>query len=249
MKFSTVSSLAGLLAVASANYPAVPEPQYPEHYHTQWEKVICTDPVPYTYTETVTITEYASTYPVEPTYTVTEPPYQPTSPPYIVTDGPTVTSVDYHEDKTTVWVYPTGTGSHDCTVAIYKDTIIINVVIVNIDITINNGSPVTVTSTVWDQQPTYTPTLPTTLTITDTYTSAYTPYSSGYNPSSTYTSTYSPPYPTETSSTYSSSSHSSDSSSSYSSTSTYYGTGGVYTTGYPAPTYYPPKHYPRQWFA
>jgi hypothetical protein len=57
-------------------------------------------------------------------------------------------------------VYPTGTGSHDCTVAVYEKEVV-TVIIINIDIKIINGYTTTITSTVTDApKPTYTPILP-----------------------------------------------------------------------------------------
>jgi hypothetical protein len=252
MKFSSISSLAGLLAVASANYPEVPEDHYPEYYHVQYEKVICTDPAPYTKTETYTVTEYVPTW-VEPPYTVSEyhpkPTYPPNYPqPYVVTEGPTVTSVDYYGDKTSVWVYPTGYGSHDCTVAVYEKDVIINVVIINIDITIIDGEAYTKTSTVYDRKPTYTPHLPPYYPEHPSYTS-YPPHPTGYNPSSTYTSTYAPPYPTDTKTYDNYTPYPSD----YIPSSSYPHGTGAYTQEYhgPVTTYNPPAYPPRAsaWFA
>jgi plastocyanin len=137
MKFSTIATLGGLLSVGLAN-------------HIQ--EVVCIDPAPVTITQTVTVTTGAGGG-----SQLTTAPYKP---PYVTTAGSQVTSVDYSGSKTSVWVYPTGTGSKDCTVAIYeKETV--TVVIINISVTIINGNPTTVTSTVTNAPPpTWTPTLP-----------------------------------------------------------------------------------------
>lgn len=147
MKFSTVSTISGLLALASAGS------------HTQVVDVVCTDPAPSTVTQTVTITAGGyggNTGNNIPSYiTGVTPPSS--TPPYIITHGPTITSVDYQDHTTSVWVYPTGSPSHDCVVAIYEDTIIVTVIIVNVNVTIINGQTTTITSTVHDRQPTFTP--------------------------------------------------------------------------------------------
>jgi hypothetical protein len=145
MKFSTISTIGALLSVGAAN-------------HIQ--EVVCTDPAPYTVTETITVTAGANG-----NSEVTTTPYKP---PYVTTAGSQVTSVDYYGSKTSVWVYPTGTGSHDCTVAVYEKNVV-TVIIVNISVTIINGNPTTVTSTVTDApKPTWTPTPPTPPTSTTT---------------------------------------------------------------------------------
>lgn len=82
--------------------------------------------------------------------------------PYVTTSGGSVTSVDYSGSKTSVWVYPTGSPSHDATVAIYENDII-NVVIININVQIINGATTTLTSTKSDK-PTWVPQLPYTTT-------------------------------------------------------------------------------------
>ena len=145
MKFSTISAFGGLLSIGAAN-------------HIQ--EVVCTDPAPYTVTETVTVTAGGNNGYNQVT----------TTPAYVTTAGSKVTSVDYYGSKTSVWVYPTGTGSHDCTVAVYENNIV-TVIIVSISVTIINGQPTTVTSTVTDApMPTWTPTPPP-LPPTDTTTS------------------------------------------------------------------------------
>jgi len=139
MKFSTIATLGGLLSVGLAD-------------HTQ--QVVCIDPKPSTVT--VTVTAGGSGGYQNPGQ-VTSPPQ---APPYVVTAGPTVTSVDYNGDKTSVWVYPTGDASRQCTVAVYEKEVV-TVIIINIDITVINGQTTTVTSTVTNAPPpTYTPTLP-----------------------------------------------------------------------------------------
>jgi len=143
MKFSTLSILAAILGFTVAD-------------HIQ--QVVCIDPPPTTVTHTVTVTAG-----VNGASQVTAAPHQP---PYVVTAGSQVTSVDYAGTKTSVWVYPTGTGSHDCTVAVYENNIV-TVFIINISITIVNGNPTTVTSTITNAPPpTSTPALPPTTSTT-----------------------------------------------------------------------------------
>ncbi|EHL00969.1 Cupredoxin [Glarea lozoyensis ATCC 20868] len=137
MKFSTLSTLAGLLSIGAAN-------------HIQ--EVVCIDPPPYTVTETVTVTACATANSQVTAAAI--------KPPYVTTAGSQVTSVDYSGTKTSVWVYPTGTGSHDCTVAVYEQNTV-TVIIVNISVTVINGLPTTVTSTVTNgPKPTWMPTPP-----------------------------------------------------------------------------------------
>jgi hypothetical protein len=112
--------------------------------------VVCTGADPTTVTQTVTVTAAP--------YSGGNNTWIPSSrPPYIKTVGGSVTSVDYSGTQTSVWVYPTGSSSHDCTVAIYEETTIINVIIVNINVLIINGTTITVTSTVTGAHPTWTP--------------------------------------------------------------------------------------------
>ncbi|KAH8687363.1 hypothetical protein BGZ60DRAFT_522026 [Tricladium varicosporioides] len=147
MKFTTgtIAAFASILSFASAD-------------HIQ--EVVCTD-VPTTVYKTVTVTAGAGGNNHQQS--------APATTPYVVTAGPTVTSVDYSGDKTSVWVYPTGTGSKDCTVAIYEKTKV-TVVIININVTIINGVTTTITSTKSGVPPTYTPTLPPTPPVTTTTT-------------------------------------------------------------------------------
>lgn len=142
MKFSTISTLGGLLSVASAG--------------THTEQHVCQDPygAPSTVYQTVTVTAPGGGYPGGNNQVA-----QPT--PYVVTGGSQVTSVVYDGSMSTVYVYPTSAPANnkDCTVAVYEKSVVINVYIVNIGITINNGVTETVTKTV-TEKPTYTPTLP-----------------------------------------------------------------------------------------
>jgi plastocyanin len=148
MKFSTIPTLGALFAVASAGL------------HTQEVDVVCTDPYPTTVTQTVTVT-------APPhggnTYVPTNAPRDPS--PYITTYGGSVTSVGYSGSKTSVWVYPTGSPSHDCTVAIYENDTV-NVIIININVQIVNGATTTITSTKTDVKPTWVPQLPYSTTST-----------------------------------------------------------------------------------
>lgn len=149
MKFSTISTLSGLLSVASAG--------------THTEQHVCQDPygAPSTVYQTVTVTApaggYPGGYPGGNNQVYTPAP----QPPYVITGGSQVTSVVYDGTKSTVYVYPTGAppNNKDCTVAVYEKNVVINVVIINIGITINNGVTETVTKTL-TEKPTYTPTLP-----------------------------------------------------------------------------------------
>jgi hypothetical protein len=145
MKLSTIATLGGLLGVGLAN-------------HIQ--EVVCTDPAPVTVIQTVTVTAGSGG---NSQVTTT-----PDKSPYVTTAGSQVTSVDYSGSKTSVWVYPTGTGSKDCTVAIYENETVV-VVIINISVTIINGQTTTVTSTVTNAPPpTYTPTPPPQTSTTST---------------------------------------------------------------------------------
>ncbi|KAH6666141.1 hypothetical protein B0J14DRAFT_207493 [Halenospora varia] len=147
MKFttSTIAAFASILSFASANYI---------------QEVVCID-VPTTVYKTVTVTARAGGNNQQQSASV------PT--PWVTTTGPTVTSIDYSRDKTSVWVYPTGAGSKDCTVAIYEKTKV-TVVIININVTIINGVTTTITSTKSGVPPTYIPTLPPTPPVTTTTT-------------------------------------------------------------------------------
>ncbi|KAH7364342.1 hypothetical protein BKA65DRAFT_135207 [Rhexocercosporidium sp. MPI-PUGE-AT-0058] len=206
MKFSSASVFPALFAFASASL------------YTQQVDVICTGSDPTTVTQTVTVTAPCTT-------TV---PYNP--PPYVTTDRGTVTSVEYHGSRSSIWVYPTGSPSRDCTVAVYENNVFITVIVVNIDIKIVNGETKTVTSTVTDAKPTWTPKPP----QTSTYTSTYTPRNSTTTTSSTSTKM---PLSTGSNGRPSSSSSSSSSiRSSSSSSSKPYSTGTVIipsSTGYP----------------
>lgn len=249
MKLSIILSLSGLLAVASAGY------------HTQYIEVVCTDPAPSTVTETVTVyagckegDKWGNGNDYTPT-TVHEPPYIATEPPYIVTAGPSVTSIDYHGSKTSVWVYPTGSpDNHDCVVAIYEDNTI-TVVIINISVTIINGYTTTITSTVHDRYPTWTP-LPPHKTYAPqppykTNSTSYYPHPTGASPSGTDGGAKPTGWYPSKSSSYSSISpsytptgdSSISSSTSYSSTkSEYYPTGtGVSSLSYPTGSALYPK--------
>lgn len=138
MKFSGIATLSALLGLSAATY-------------TQKTKVevdvVCTDYPASTYTKTVTVT-------APPTYGYPGP--AATGYPWVKTVDGYVTSYDYNGSKTTVYVYPTGSASHDATVAVYDKTVIVNVFIINIDVTVVNGQTTTKTVTKTDK-PTYTP--------------------------------------------------------------------------------------------
>lgn len=154
MQFSSFAALSGLMALASATF------------HTQTATatvaVVCTDPAPSVVTQTVTVTAGAPDNHVATT----------TRAPYVVTAGGSVTSVDYSGKRTSVWVYPTGSPSHDCVVAVYEE-VLIQVIIVNINVTVINNTPTTVTVTKTDK-PTWTPSLPTNTKTTATSSPTYT---------------------------------------------------------------------------
>ena len=136
MKFSGIPAFSALFAVASASY-------------TTDVALVCTaDPTTVTQTVTVTAAPYSGG---GNTYTPSN------LPPDVTTNGGFVTSVDYSGSLTSVWVYPTGSSSHDCTVAIYEKTTIINVIVVNINVSIVNNVTTTITSTVSGAYPTWTP--------------------------------------------------------------------------------------------
>jgi hypothetical protein len=141
MKFSSAAAVSALAGLSTAS-------KYQPGTHTQRVEVdvVCTDPPAYTVTETVTV------YAQPPQFTTT--PFQA---PSSTTHGGYVTSYDYSGSQTSVWVYPTDAPSkHDCTVGVYEGNTVITVIIVNVDVTINNGQTVTSTVTKTDK-PTYTP--------------------------------------------------------------------------------------------
>ncbi|KAG4420168.1 hypothetical protein IFR04_006731 [Cadophora malorum] len=146
MKFSNIPAFSGLFASASASL------------YTQHIDVVCTGFNPSTVTQTVTVT---APQPHSTTYA----PYS--LPPYVTTDHGIVTSVDYHGSRSSIWVYPTGKPSRDCTVAIYENNVFVTVIVVNINVTVINGQTETITSTVTDAKATWAPKPP----QTETYTS------------------------------------------------------------------------------
>jgi plastocyanin len=154
MKFSTIPTLGALFAVASASL------------HTQEVDVVCTDANPTTVTQTVTVTA-----PPHGGNTYVPANARGNPSPYVTTYGGSVTSVDYSGSTTSVWVYPTGSPSHDCTVAIYENDTV-NVIIININVQIVNGATTTITSTKTDVKPTWVPQLPYSTTSTSSSYSA-----------------------------------------------------------------------------
>lgn len=165
MKFSSISTVGGLFALTSAQL------------YTETIPVVCSGAPPSTVTQTVTVTEGGSGgyNPIYPSYTADAPLY-PTAdanhlvtPDYITTAYGKVTSVVYGgESKSTVYVYPNGTGDKDCTVATFENDIVISVIIIDITIIIINGQATTKTVTKTDN-PTWTPTPPTMYTTTPPY--------------------------------------------------------------------------------
>jgi len=132
MKFSNLAVFAGMTALAAAT---------PDHTVEFTAEVVCTD---YTTTVTETTTVTVAGNPI------TAPPaaYTPAGPPSITTVGGVVTSVDYGSNgQSTVYVYPTGSDMKGVTKVIYEETIIIEVVVIDISITIDNGATQTVTTT------------------------------------------------------------------------------------------------------
>ncbi|KAF4626143.1 hypothetical protein G7Y89_g12016 [Cudoniella acicularis] len=154
MKFSSIASLGAVFGLASAN-------------HIQDVQVVCTDPAPTTVYQTVTVTAGGAGLPGNNNA------YSSAPTPYVTTAGATVTSVDYNGSQTSVWVYPTGTGSKDCTVAIYEQNTV-TVIIVNISVTVINGATTTITSTVSGATASTTPALPPTSSASVTTTSSAT---------------------------------------------------------------------------
>ncbi|RAL59653.1 hypothetical protein DID88_000286 [Monilinia fructigena] len=147
MKFSNISIISSLFALTSAQL------------YTETVPVVCSGAPPSTVTQTVTITEGGSGgyHPVYPTTTAD---HSVTSD-YVTTADGIVTSVIYDGgSRSTVYVYPTGTGDKkQCTVATYENNIVIDVNIVDITTIIINGETSTKTVTVTDTA-TYTPTPP-----------------------------------------------------------------------------------------
>ncbi|APA08348.1 hypothetical protein SS1G_13277 [Sclerotinia sclerotiorum 1980 UF-70] len=149
MKLSKISIISSLLALSSAQLD------------TETAPVVTSGAPPSTVTETITVTEGSSSgYQTDPIYATTTEGY-PMSSDYVTTAQGTVTSVKYDgESKSTVWVYPTGTGNKKhCTVATYEDNVVINVDIVDITIIIIDGFLFTETVTALESA-TYTPTPP-----------------------------------------------------------------------------------------
>ncbi|TVY44265.1 putative GPI-anchored cupredoxin [Lachnellula occidentalis] len=105
------------------------------------------------------------------------------APPYVATTGTMVTSVDYSDTATSVWIYPAGSSpTKECTVAIYEKTTV-TVVVININVTIMNGQATTIYSTIPGKIPTTTPSIPsppTTYLQPPSSTSIFLP-SGGYN--------------------------------------------------------------------
>ncbi|KAM0137334.1 hypothetical protein ACHAP3_004141 [Botrytis cinerea] len=153
MNISSISTLSCFLALTSAQV------------YTETIPVVCSGASPSIVTKTVTITERGP----GPNYPTTTAGYPITSE-YVTTADGTITSVNYDgESKSTIWVYPTGTGNErHCTVATYENDIVIDVNIVDITVIVIDGFQVTKTVTVTDSV-TYTPTPPIQTTTTPSY--------------------------------------------------------------------------------
>jgi plastocyanin len=140
MKVSSISTLSGLFALTSAQL------------YTETIPVVCSG-APYatyqTVTETVTVTAHdgGAAYPTNPT----GPNHVESSrPPSVTTAAGTVTSIAYGEgsgSRSSVWVYPTGTGNKQGTCKVYEDNIIIQIIYVDINVQIIDGTTQTVTVT------------------------------------------------------------------------------------------------------
>ncbi|KAJ8064236.1 hypothetical protein OCU04_006583 [Sclerotinia nivalis] len=149
MKFPSITIVSSLLALSSAQL------------YIETVLVVCSGAPPSTITETVTVAERRSGgYQTDPIYPTTTAGY-PVRSDYVTTAQGTVTSVKYDGvSKSTVWVYPTGTGNKKhCTVATYEDNVVINVNIVDITTVIIDGFLFTETVTAIESV-TYTPTPP-----------------------------------------------------------------------------------------
>jgi len=151
MKVSSISTLSGLFALASAQV------------YTETIPVVCSGAPYATVTETVTVTAHdgGATYSTGPNHVASAPP------PYVTTSAGTVTSISYGEgpgSRSSVWVYPTGTGNKQGTCKIYEDNIIIQIIYVDINVQIIDGTTQTVTVTKSESPVTTTAIPPTTTT-------------------------------------------------------------------------------------
>lgn len=118
--------------------------------------VACTQTPPSTVYKTVTVTAAA----VGTQVGISQAGGATTVAPYVTTANGMVTSCDYHDGSSTVYVYPTGSGNYDATQAVYNENgVVVQINIITINITINNGQTSTVTTTKTDN-PTSTPAPP-----------------------------------------------------------------------------------------
>ncbi|PQE31872.1 serine-threonine rich protein [Rutstroemia sp. NJR-2017a WRK4] len=157
MKISSISSLSGLFALASAQL------------YTETIPVVCSGAPPATVTKTVTVTAHdgGAGYSTEPNHIASA------RPPYVTTSAGTVTSIAYGEgpgSRSSVWVYPTGTGNKQGTCMIYENNIVIQIIYVDINIQIIDGVTQTVTVTK-SESPVTTTVIPPTSTTSPPYTS------------------------------------------------------------------------------
>jgi plastocyanin len=183
MKVSSISALSGLLAVASAQR------------YTETIPVVCTGAPFSTVTETVTVTANngGGSYPTGSNHDASAPPAS------VTTSAGMVTSISYEEgpgSRSSVWVYPTGNGHKEATCSVYVDNVIIQIIVVDINVQIINGTPQTVTVTKSESPittdgtttlipPTSIPFPPGTITTTPPYKQNTTTYSSGPTGTST----------------------------------------------------------------
>jgi plastocyanin len=144
MKFSGISALGALLGLSAANHIQKTNIEV---------DVVCTDAPPSTTTQTVTVTAIPATT---------------TAYSWVTTADGTVTSCDYDGTQTTVYVWPTGSSSQDITVVVYEEWVVIEVAIINIDITIIDGQATTKTITKTDQPTSTPPPLPPQTTTSQT---------------------------------------------------------------------------------
>lgn len=140
MKFSSVALIGALVGLSTANYVQTTDIEV---------DVVCTDASPSTVTTTVTSI-------VTQMVTVGAPPATSVDDSWVETVGDSVTSCNYQGSKTTVYVWQTGSASQDITVVVYEQWTVIEVSVINIDVTVTNGQTVTKTVTK-ETHPTYTP--------------------------------------------------------------------------------------------
>ncbi|KAM3066241.1 hypothetical protein ACMFMF_010207 [Clarireedia jacksonii] len=161
MKVSSISTLSGLFALASAQR------------YTETIDVVCSGAPAATVTKTVTVTanDGGASY-------TTGSNHEASPSPYITTSAGMVTSISYGEGssgRSSVWVWPTGTGKKQGTCEIYQDNIVIQIIYVDLDVQITNGVTQTVTVTKSESPVTQT-SIPSTITTSPPHTISTTTY-------------------------------------------------------------------------